>query len=224
MAEYEFEQLFKKLITEKGYKNRDNSDLKNRILGQIDSMDAAEGVGRSRPFRWIPVTLAAAASLVLCIAAAFYVSDYYRYQTEIVPFIDAYYAHATNNQPDDTYDYSVNPFDYLNELTGIRVDPKAFPIELIRSVGTDTIKGIPFGTIEMDDPHNPGGIITVFVTTADKYTLPSKPCGQVDGREMFVHTCNRCCMVGETKKDLVLVVLSQPKTNPSELAHLTAGI
>ena len=222
MARYEFERMFKTLVVEKGQSEHNNQEIKGRILSQLDAIDASGETRTSRPpFRWAAVALAAAAAIVICIVSAYWAGDYYRYQTEIVPFINAYYTHANGSSNSD---YATDPLDYLHQKTGIEIDPDHFPIHLIRSVSVDTIKGVEFGCIELSDPERGKGVVSAFVTRADNYSLPDQFAGRVDGRDMLVHTCEHCSMIGERRGDYIIMVLAAPCCQPKELAQLTAAL
>jgi anti-sigma factor (TIGR02949 family) len=222
MARYEFERLFLALVVNKGRTTRNNIAIKDRIRAQLDAIDAAGEVSSSpSPFRWAAVAIATAAALVLCILASFWVSDFYNYQTQILPFINAYYAHANSGA---TTDYGIDPIDYLSEQIGIKMDASQLPLEHIRSVSVDTIKGIEFGCLELSDPHRSDAMISIFVTDADNYHLPDKPCRRINGREMLVHTCKHCSMIGDRRGDLVFLVLAEPRCRPDELAQLASAL
>ncbi len=222
MARYEFEKMFQTLVVEKGRNPQNTSVIKAKILTQLDAIDASgELAPSSPPFRWAAVALATAAAIVICIMASFWIGDFYNYQTEIVPFINAYYAHANG---ETNVDYATDPLDYLDQLTGIRIIPDRFPVDMIQSVSVDTIKGVEFGCLEMVDPRRPGVLVSIFITRADNYTLPEKPWGQVNGRDMLVHTCKRCSMIGEQKEDYVLLILGEPCCKPQELAQLASAL
>jgi len=222
MARYEFERIFHNLIVEKGQNEQDNTEIKSRILSQLDAIDASGEVTAPRaPFKWAAVALAAAAAIVICIISSIWISDFYRYQTEIVPFINAYYAHANGTV---NTDYATDPLEYLNRLTGIKINREQLPVQNIRSVSVDTIKGIEFGCIEMADPQRPNMVVSIFVTRADNYILPDRPTGNFNGRNMMVHTCQRCSMIGEKRNDYIFLVVGQPCCKPKELAQLASAL
>ena len=218
MAKYEMEKMFQTLVVEKGRTTSETDVIKNKILAKLDAIDAAGEVGApQRPFKWTAVAIASAAALVLCVLASFWVGDYYRYQTELAPFITTHF-HSING---DHEAMATDPFDYLYAQIGLRINPPAeWPVDAIRSVSIDTIKGVQFGHIEMAGTAN--SIISIFVTTPDKYHPPSKPAAMVDGRKLMVHQCDQCCMVGGNSTDLVYIVISEPDHSPDELAQLAS--
>ena len=217
---YELERLFKKMIAEKGCCQGDTSQIKQRILSHLDSIEASENRHPRRSFRWFPVMVAATMAIILCLGASFWVSDYYKYQTQIAPIIEAYAAHAGGAAE---LDYGTDPLDYLASLTGYRLSADAIPIEYIRSVGVDTILGIEFGRIDLDHPSLPNQFITIFLTALDNYHLPGKPSLTVDGQEMFVHTCTKCSIVGAEKQDMVFLVVANPGSDTQKLAQLASS-
>lgn len=217
---YDLEVLFKKVVAEKARCQTDNSHLKNRILSRINAIEASQNYNPRRSFRWFPVVVAAVVALVLCITASFWVSDYYNYQSQIGPIIEAYAEHAGDNTD---FDYGTDPLDYLAGLTGYRLAPDAIPVQYIRSVGVDTIMGVEFGRIDLDHPQLPDRFITVFITAPDKYHLPGKPSLTVGGQEMFVHTCTKCSIVGAENQDIVFLVVADPGSDPQKLAQLASS-
>lgn len=222
MAQYEFERFFKTFVTDRGNSTRDNTEFKDNIVAKLDAIDAAGEVGPARsPFRWTAVALASAAALVLCFLASFWVADYYRHQTEFAPFIDAFCAHTENRTE---LAYEIDPFDYLEEHTGIRLTDVRLPREIIRSVSVDTIKGVQFGCIEINDPHAGGGIVSIFITSAAAYELPSQPTELINGQDMVVRRCDGCNVVGGVHGDLVVMIVSKPCCQPVQLAQLASSL
>ncbi|MEZ5357572.1 MAG: zf-HC2 domain-containing protein [Candidatus Zixiibacteriota bacterium] len=235
MAQYEFEKAFKAVVQEKGSNPGDVDKVKDSIMAKLDAIDAAGEVGPTRtPFKWHLVAMASAAVIVLCIIAAVSLSgpgETPQTASNDTPaatapstddpiphFIMAHMAHSNGNGEKDTH---TDPLKYLYEQTGILLDksPK-FPVENILSVSVDTILGVQFGCLEMLNNH--GELVTVFLTTSDKYDLPANPVAMVDGREMVVHRCEKCTLVGMEKKDLIYMVVSDPKCEPKELAEVAS--
>lgn len=220
LAKFEFEQMFRTFVTDKGRNLGDNDRLKGKILKKLDELDAAGEVGTpSRPFRWLPVGLAAAA-LILCVTVAIKLGDSHRASVEFDPFVEAHFAHQ-----DMTLDSSaaVDPFGYLFRKSGIKFEPLPdWPMDHIRSVSLDTIKGIEFGRIDLDcDDHS---TISVFVTTRDRYHLPAQPVEIIAGRNLIVHCCSKCNLVGKEYGNLVLMIVGHPDHKPGELARLTSAL
>ena len=220
MEQYEFEQMFRTLIVNKGKSHAATDRIKQKIIDQIDNLDAAGEVGFSRsPFKWAAVALASAAALVICIAASFWVSDYYRIQSEIVPFIEAFTASATI--PEGT-EYASDPYQFLEDQTGIKLNPLLLKASEIQSVSVETIKGIEFGRLDVTCPHN--GKLSIFVTPADRYSLPIKPVENINGRSMLVYRCHLCSMIGEKKKDMIFLIAALPCCSSSELAQFSSSL
>lgn len=221
MAKFEFEQMFRTFITDKGQNPGDNNRLKGKILDKLDELDAAGEVGApNRPFRWLPVGLAAAAAIILCVAVAFKLGNSHRAVVEFGPFVEAHYAHQ--NIPVDSAAV-VNPFDYLFKISGIKFDPLPdWPMDRIRSISLDTIKGIEFGRIDLDcDDHS---TISIFVTTRDRYRLPAMPVEIIAGKNLIVHCCAKCNLVGKEYGNLVLMIAGHPNHKPDELAQLASSL
>lgn len=220
MEQYEFEQMFKTLIINKGKSRSATDRIKQKIADQIDNLDAAGEVGLSRsPFRWATVALASAAALVICVAASFWIGDYYRIQNEIVPFVEAFAARATIPEGAE---YASDPYQFLEDQTGIKMNPLLLGDTEIQSVSVETIKGIEFGRLDIICPHN--GKLSIFVTPADRYSLPIKPVEEVNGRSMLVYRCHKCSMIGEKKKDMIFLIAALPCCSSSELAQFSSSL
>ncbi len=220
-ARYELELKFKNCVEKKGTFSPDCADLQKRILDQLDSVDdtAAGEVGSSPfPFRWIAVSLAAAAAIILCLAAASALNDFYHVQNDIVPFTKAHMADLTETHPDFA---STDAFDFLYEHTGIRLEmPPELNADNIHSVMIDTIKGIPFGCIQLAGVGDE--IVSIFVASKDDYTLPESPCELIKGSKMLVSGCRQCNLVGCEKRGLVFLAVSRKVNQPEKLAQLTS--
>jgi len=219
MKRYEFEEMFRAFVTDKGHNSRDNGELRHRILGKLDAIDAAGEVGLPRrPFRVVSLMVASAAAVIIVIVGAYWVNQSLRTSAELTPFVEAHFASQTN----PVHGTGTTPFDYLYEQTGIYLVPsRSCPIERIHAASVDTIRGIQFGRLEFlcDD----GSMVTLFVTTADKYTLPDRPTETVAGRRLLVRCNKECTLVGETRQDLVFMVVATPAHQPVELAQLTSS-
>lgn len=221
MARYEFEQMFKTFVIEKGSHEGDSSQIKDQIMAQLDAIDAAGEVGTPpRPFkRWAIMAAAAAALLVVCILGAFTVGDYFRAQREFVPFATAHFSHASDMS---VVSAGINPFIYLYEQTGIRLNESALKeIGTVRAVSVDTIRGVKFGHLELSSVGSTD--VSLFVTKAKDYQLPSRPIEVVDGREVVVHRCDYCTLIGLSRDNLIFFVVSKPDHQPEQLTHLAAA-
>ncbi|MEE9442572.1 MAG: zf-HC2 domain-containing protein [candidate division Zixibacteria bacterium] len=233
MAHYEFERTFRAFVIEKGRNVEDTSSIKKSIRNQLDAIDAAGEVGQKSPFRWQAVSLAAAAALIICIIAAYSLTDFQNNLTsnenaneailadsrnsDIGYFIGAFSNHKSHESKPVSH---ASPLDYLYDLTGIRLDPiPEFSQDNILSVSVDTIMNIPFGCLEMLNQDN--DLVTVFIAAVDDYTLPEHPRGIIDGHEYVVHRCEKCTLVGTEKKDLIFMVVSGSACQPKELADMT---
>ena len=221
MEKYEFEQMFKTFVVEKGRHPGENDQVKNQIQTQLDAMDAAGEVGKPpRPFRrWAIMTVGAAVLLVVCIFGAFTVGDYFRTQREFVPFATAHFTHATNAVQASA---GTDPFVYLYEQTGIRLNESALKgIGTVQAVSVDTIRGVKFGHLELTGIGSTD--VSLFVTNAADYQMPSRPTEMINGREVVVHRCEYCNLIGLSRDNLVFFVVSKPDHAPEQLTHLAAA-
>lgn len=219
-ARYELEMKFKQCVEEKGVFSSDCDKLRSRINEQLDSLDSTAGeVGGFRPpFRWIAVSVAAAAVIILCLFAANALNDYYLVQTEILPFTRVHMANLENLSQNN---FHTKPLEFLYTHTGIRMElPPQLSEEDIHSVTIDTIKGVPFGCLQLHGPTN--DIVSVFVARSDQYTLPPEPCEFIMGSKMLVGGCKRCNLVGCEKNGLVYLVVSTKNNKPEQLAEISS--
>jgi anti-sigma factor (TIGR02949 family) len=220
-ARYELEMKFKNCIEKKGTFAPDCADLQQRILDQLDAADdtAAGEVGPSpSPFRWVAVSLAAAAAIIICIVAASALNDFYHVQNDVVPFTK---AHLANLAESPTEMAPSDAFDFLYEHTGIRLDlPPELNSDDIHSVAIDTIKGIPFGCIQLSGAGDE--LVSIFVASKEAYTLPDSPCKLILGSKMLVSGCRQCNLVGCEKHGLVFLAVSRKVYEPEQLAEMTS--
>lgn len=217
-SHYALEEKFKNCVEQKGQFSPECQELKSRIIQQLDAIDGAAGeVGPFYPpFRWAAATLAAAAVVILCLAAAFGLKGYYRQQTEFVPFVKAHLAHEADFKKTA---FMYDPLDFLYWQTGILLQPSLqLPLENILSITIDTIKGIQFGRMEMAAPD--GDMMSLFVTTSDVYRLPDGPCEIVKGSELLVHCCKKCTLVGFMRGNLVFVAVAARHHQPAEVVDM----
>ena len=237
MARYEFERALKAFVIDKGKDTADASMVKANIRGLLDGIDARQKTEKAngQSFRWLPVILATAAAVIICLGAVL-LSSWFRgtltrTSQESIPaaadtsmpgglnfFISAHLVHASQPGPQNG---GRDPLQYLYERTGIFLGPIPADIaERIHSVSVDTLMKIPFGCLELDDAN--GEPITIFVTTSDRYTLPDQPLAMINGREMVVHRCEKCTLVGLEKKDLIFLVVSRPGYEATRLVELAS--
>ncbi|MFH1700853.1 MAG: zf-HC2 domain-containing protein [Candidatus Zixiibacteriota bacterium] len=233
MAHYEFERTFKAFVVEKGRNVTDTDSIKQSILNQLDAIDAAGEVGNKHPFRWQAVSLAAVVALIICVIAAYTLSDFQNnltshentneailadsYDDSMSHFISAFSNHLSQNTQPVSH---ASPLDYLYDLTGIKLDPiPEFSQENILSVSVDTIMSVPFGCLEMLNQDN--NLVTIFIAAIDNYTLPENPRGIIDGHKYVLHRCEKCTIVGTQKKDLIFMVVSSSTCQPQELVDMT---
>jgi anti-sigma factor (TIGR02949 family) len=220
-ARYELEMKFKNCIEKKGAFSPECADLQKRILDQLDTVDdtAAGEVGPSPfPFKWIAVSLAAAAAIIVCLVAASALDNFYHVQKDIVPFTKVHMASLAQSHTDMA---PSEAFEFLYEHTGIRLElPPELNPDDIHSVMIDTIKGIPFGCIQVAGQGDE--IVSIFIASKDAYTLPDSPCEIIRGSKMLVSGCRHCNLVGCEKRGLVFLAVSRDVYKPEQLAEFTS--
>jgi hypothetical protein len=219
MARYEFEQIFRAFVTNKGQDKCETNKLKEDIASRLDQIDARadeKGGASGFPFRWNLVLTASVAALVICVIAAFSLAGFYRHKTEFLPF---YLAHAAVDNGSVFQGNCAELFAYIQDRTGITLRPTSdFAKAGFCSAMIDTVRGKPFAHLLVRDQD--GDPISIFIAHKDSHRLPGKPYESINGREMLVHKCRDCTMLGWVEGDLVFLAVSSPKYESPELAYL----
>jgi len=187
-------------------------DLKSRIKEQMDCIDKERTVGhRPRFFRSTTIALAAAASLVILLWAAFYTSDYVcNYQT-FGPIQRAHFTIGNVNNPHSDDLTLAATTAAVEQQLGYQVKP---------TVGGFTLVAGHFGTImDVEMAHfiykRDGKIVSVFVAPSDEYEIPENGLKlHVNGDNMrfYDHACKHCRLVYHRSDRAVVITATNDES------------
>lgn len=169
---YRLESAIQNFINEKlkdGSRTGSLEALKSNVLFKLDEIDGQEAAPESRPFfKRTAALLAAAASLVILIGAAFWARDFYRHQTQYVPLERAHRAVVGHpaSIDDDTRTFStiLNVRDKL----GYDIYPTVAGFSLAGGQ-TKEIMGVEMAHFVY---CNDNKTISVFVAPCDCFEIP----------------------------------------------------
>ncbi len=170
--------------------------LKAKVLFQLGQMDASFSQSRLQyvPFRFPAVALAAAASIIVFIGAAFWGKGLYDHYRQYIPIERAHWSAAN-----DTNEFSDQNNTQL-ALAGVGSD---FGVGLLNILGNLSMVGGKSQKIDgIDVPHfvyqNGDKIVSAFVFPADKFTIPddlAETRVDIDGQCRLSHNCRGCWLV-----------------------------
>lgn len=216
MARYEFEAMFKTFVKDKASSTKKTDQLKSRILDRIDNEAERRGIKKIRPFRYPMVAVAAAFALVICLGAAFWAADYYRYSVFIHPFEDHYAAGIIAEQVSITSADSFNPCSpeimkfITNDLSMTLGDVQTAGFNMTASA-FDSIrdhKFVHFRFLRGDMP------VSLFVGEADGVELPGFEEIKVGKRSVYTYACDGCQMIYWYCGKSILIAVSEDKAMP----------
>jgi mycothiol system anti-sigma-R factor len=189
MSRYEFEKLFKHFVIEKASPPSRTDRLKSKVLDRIESYDPEKSGFKHRRFRFIPVFLAAAASLVICLLAAFSIADYYRHKAIIEPYEDVHFANFLDS------DDAIQPVNVTsNAIQAITND-----LHLALNNTCEDFVFIDARAVQVDGNalthlrcRCHGVYVSLLVDKADDIKLPNFEKMSLADIEYFQHVCKRC--------------------------------
>jgi len=209
LKKFQLEESLQALVKEKLKAATDIptiNHLKARVLLKLEQIELMQISSRQRefPFRIPAVAMAAAASVILLIGAAFWGKGLYNHYTEYIPLERAHWAAV-----DD-----INNFSEQNStqavLAGVGGDFSLTFLDNLKGLSlvggkTEEIKG-------QKVPHfvyNKGNeTVSVFVFASDKINLPDdllKTRIEVDGQCRLDHNCRGCRLVYYKVGDATIV-------------------
>lgn len=216
MARYEFEDMFKTFVKNRASSPEKIDQLKSRIQDRIDKESKGNSIGRTGPFRFTAVAVAAAFALVLCIGAAFWAAGYYRYSVFIHPFEENYFkgeipvlaASVSNNQP---IPCSPEILTYIsNDLSMTFGDVQTSGFNLVGSC-FDTIRDHKFVHFRFMRGNMP---VSLYVGQKDGIELPGFDEIKVGSRSVYTYQCDGCQIIYWYCGKSILIAVSEDKTMP----------
>ena len=180
--------------------------LKSKILFQLGQIDATIYQPRPKavPFRMPAVALAAAASVVIFMGAAFWGKGLYEHYAEYIPLERAHWAAV-----DDTNGFG-DPNATQVAIAGIGGD---FNLTFVNSLQGFSLVGAKIEEIKGQKvPHflykNGSQTVSTFVFRFDKYELPEdllKTRVEINGQCHFDHNCRGCRLVFYKAGDAMII-------------------
>ncbi len=212
LKKFQVEESLQALVNEKLKAASDIpkiDNLKERVLLQLEQIDIVQVASREKsfPFRIPLVALAAAASVILLVGAAYWGKGLYDHYTEYIPLERAHWAAAGD----------VNGFGDQNGTQAVLAAVGGdFSLTFLDSfsglslVGarTEEIKGQKVPHLVYHDGRQ---TVSVFVFASDKMALPDdliKTRIDIDGRSYFDHNCRGCRMVYHGEGEALIVTAS----------------
>lgn len=213
MARYEFEALFKTFVKDKAASPDKIDQLKNRILDRIDNESEGNSIAKTGPFRFTAVAVAAAFALVLCIGAAFWAADYYRYSVFIHPFEEDHFKGDIPVVAASVIDGQPNPCSpevmrfISNDLSMTFGDVQTAGFNLVASC-FDTVrdhKFVHFRFMRGDTP------VSLYVGERDGLELPGFDEIKVGTRSVYTYQCDGCQIIYWYCGKSILIAVSEDK-------------
>lgn len=192
MSRYEFETMFRTLVTEKASIKSGSTDrLKTQIMKRIGQAEKSSGWSFSNPFKYKSVFVAVAASLVICILAAFATSKFYRHKTFIYPFEENHLAYNIETA-DGPGDMSAMPEieRYVTNDLHLAMSGPA-PGFVLTDCGFDDIREQRFAHLRY---IKDGANVSLFIGSAG-IDMPDFERAVKSGIEYFKHVCSECQVI-----------------------------
>ena len=186
-------------------------DLKSRIKAEMDCIDKENNVGhRPRFFRQPVVALAAAASLIILLAAAFSMSTFNQKFRAFSPIQRAHFAIGETHNPHSDGMTLASTTSAVEQQLGYRVESAVGGYELVAG---------HFETVmEVEMAHfiykRNGNVVSVFVAPADEFTIPEKDLTlHVNGDKMHLydHACKHCRLVFHRSDKAIVITATNDK-------------
>lgn len=212
------EFLRKKIESQREESQSNLESLKSRILTEIENQDCSSGGkgGLRPPFEIAAKTLVAAATLVIMLGAAFFLSKYYDHYRNYQHLESAHQRAlaelAAFQDPNDTSEAvamvsSELGFTPLSEIAGY---------SLAGGAVTD-LNGVPAGHLVY---RRDSSIISVFVCNCDRYPVPDEVAeSKVEhaGHVFHDHDCPGCRLVyHENGRALMIAATADPDVDLHE--------
>jgi len=196
-------------------------DLRSKICSKLDAVDGEDHKSEDRrPFRVIGMTLAAAATLVIMVAAAYFVSDLVRHSREYLPLEQAHFAASANPSAYATANPTSALLASVHDNLSYSLSPSVDGFKMVGGT-TEEIMGVQMSHFVYT---NNGSTVSVFVIPSDQFDIPadlkSHPILK-DNQVFFDHHCHSCRLVyHETNK---AVIVTSTEDNSVDLLDFIPG-
>ena len=208
MSRYEFEEMFRTFVVEKTSTGLRTDRLRENILSSIDkAQEFPEGLFGGR-FRYATVAIAAAAALIICIVAAFSLTNFYRYKTFAYPFEKHHLQQPANlvaGGPNGGELVEVMNFLVSDMNLALDNDPDRMKI-----VGGDLVdfNGHRFAHIRFINSNND---ISLFLGRTDEADMSGFKKASASGIDYYWHICDDCQTICWKCGGVLAVAISQNK-------------
>jgi anti-sigma factor (TIGR02949 family) len=187
--------------------------LKSKLTAKLDEIDHGSCSSESKPtpfFKSGTRMIAAAASLVILIGAAYLISSFYRHQDQFGPFEQ---AHLDGNSATLLTDSRKSELlQSMESQLHLAVADEVSSFSLVKA-----------GNLTVDEhqiPHlvyvcSGGRLVSVFVVSADDFEIPNAAlddpvaCGELT---MYLHNCAHCKMAYYRVGDAVVITATSDQT------------
>jgi mycothiol system anti-sigma-R factor len=208
LSRYEFEGLLKTFVADKASPRTKIDELKSRILNSMNELDSARPGLFGGRFRFGAVILSAVATLIICVAAAFTVAEFYRHKVYIYPFEERHIADESESSANLLYfNKLMEVRRQVNDNLDLALDFEGQGYVPIHA-GTDEVRGrefVHFRFISGD------ARISLFIGPADGVHLPDFKRAVETGMEYYKHVCAECQVIYWFAGDAVAIAVSENK-------------
>lgn len=214
LARYQFEEMFRTFVVEKGASHPKAELLKSKISAKIEQYDELPdekkkgGSFLTSPFRYRSVLLAAAAALVVCILAAFAAAKFYRHRAFVYPIEQIHqkvHAMNLNDSPENLYDSRVGEF--INGNLHLAVGKIDHGYKMV-SCCFDEFQGKEFAHLRY---FNNRAHVSIFVGKPDGLTLPDFDKDILGNIEFYHRECQECQVMYWTIGDAIVIAVTEDK-------------
>lgn len=212
---YRIESSVKELIQERVTHKEPTprvAELRNKILGQLDSIDAEGGRSKRRPpFGNVAFTLAAAAFLVVSLGGAYLLANLYRHNDQYIPLEEAHWNVSSELGRLASSDES-------STLIAGMADSLAY--EVAKSVdGFQLVGGHAEKLMDCRMAHfvyqQNQSLVSVFVVCAQQFQIPENvrtAAVHSGDLTLFDHNCRGCRLVFHQTGKVVVITASTDRS------------
>lgn len=207
-SRYEFAELCKSFLTQKGCSEVKTHKLRKRILTCIDEAENSFG-GLKRRFLYWPVAISAVLALVICIVSAFAVARFYRHKIYTYPFEKRHLQTETelaDIEPSVDELVAVRSFVADDSHLALNADPPGF---MLVQAGFDRVSGNDFAILRYTAGNDH---VSLFIGNADGVRLPDFEKAVSAGYEYFKHVCRECQVIYWTCDNTIIIVVTENKS------------
>ena len=183
--------------------------LKGNVLAKLDAIDAQRDSTNTKkiPFKLPTVALAAAASLILLVGAAFFASSLYQHYTEYIPIERAHWVASDNIDSFKDNATTENVIAAVSRNFGLTMTPAHSGLTLVGAAPKE-IKGMKVSQFVYSDGEHS---VSVFIIPASKMTFSDdlmETQKEINGNSTYDHNCRGCRLVYTKNGGAIIVTAS----------------